>query len=194
MFSEHTGVSQPVVTEHSNLGMSRHHIKIETLLAEVRLLGRLPKELKESLDENQRKETACARRLRRLRGHMSEAQKEELASISVAFKHAKFEEVLADIRAFGRLPRKRSKDSEAALASRLRRVCKDMSEAEERQLANLHIAFERAKFDRVLAKLVVLGRLPKDMRKPLNQNQRSERYFAKRLRFICSQNSESQKH
>ena len=84
MLLEHACASQHVVTEGSNLSISRHHGKIEALLTEIRSSGRLPKEVKKSKDENQRKETNSAVRLRRLRKHMSEAQRQELANIGVA--------------------------------------------------------------------------------------------------------------
>ena len=79
-------------------------------------------------------------RLRRLRKYMSEAQREELANIGVAFQHTKLEGLLADIRALGRLPKSRTrskdenKDSETILALRLRNLRNHMSAKQREEL------------------------------------------------------------
>ena len=152
----------------------------------VRALGRLPKERRKSKDEEQRKERTLVRRLRNLRGYMSEALQGELDSL--------LEEVLVAVRALGHLPKhsKNQKDEdqrkEKALAVRLRRLDEFMSEAQQRELDSVM----HAEIEEFLVAVRALGHLPKQVNNPQDEDQRKESALAIRLRRLRENMSEAQ--
>ena len=100
MLSEH-GVAS---SQHAMID-DFHRGNIDKLLENIHLtLGRLPQEIRNPQDEEQRRQHTMARSLRRLREHASEPREEEIQRLVVATQHAKTEEVrqrfgyLGDIR------------------------------------------------------------------------------------------------
>ena len=103
------GASRPCARPamHAERVAASQHAEVEEVLVALRALGRLPKERKKPKDEDQRKESALACRLRRLREYMSPAQQGELDRLSVPPPHTEVQEVLAEVRALGRPPKDR---------------------------------------------------------------------------------------
>merc|ERR1711911_299608 len=116
----------------------------EQLLQDIRAFGRVPKSIRGSL-ELQVRERNLEKRLREAReaGRLSAAQEAELADLGDAIQLAgRTEQLLQDIRAFGRVPEKVRGSSEAQvrernLARRLRkaREAGHLSAAEGAELA-----------------------------------------------------------
>ncbi len=110
-----------VASQHaasSGIGDSAH---VDQLMEDIRALGRIPKDYTRTKDEAERAESGVAKRLRRLRDSLSEAQKEELANL----RALELDQLMQDIRALGRIPKeyRRTKDeakqSESGVALRL---------------------------------------------------------------------------